>query len=229
MFEELSNKLQEISNKVSNKGFLNAENIVSALQEVKIALLEADVNFRVVNSFLKKVKEKASGTEVIGNLSAGQQFIKVIHRELTLLLGETNQQIDLNQTGICNIMLVGLQGSGKTTSAAKLALYLKKKGKKVLLVPADIYRPAAIDQLKVLAASIEVDCYNSSPKTPTRDSESRTSASKKREIWRYDCRYSGKTTSGRKTRDFELIYSGWSVDIRWHKQNFFPFFFEIKS
>ena len=86
MFEELSNKLQEISNKVSNKGFLNAENIVSALQEVKIALLEADVNFRVVNSFLKKVKEKASGTEVIGNLSAGQQFIKVIHRELTLLL-----------------------------------------------------------------------------------------------------------------------------------------------
>ena len=130
MFEELSNKLQEISNKVSNKGFLNAENIVSALQEVKIALLEADVNFRVVNSFLKKVKEKASGTEVIGNLSAGQQFIKVIHRELTLLLGETNQQIDLNQTGICNIMLVGLQGSGKTTSAAKLALYLKKKRKK---------------------------------------------------------------------------------------------------
>ena len=93
-------------------------------------MLEADVNFRVVNSFLKKVKEKASGTEVIGNLSAGQQFIKVIHRELTLLLGETNQQIDLNQTGICNIMLVGLQGSGKTTSAAKLALYLKKKGKK---------------------------------------------------------------------------------------------------
>ena len=181
MFEELSNKLQEISNKVSNKGFLNAENIVSALQEVKIALLEADVNFRVVNSFLKKVKEKASGTEVIGNLSAGQQFIKVIHRELTLLLGETNQQIDLNQTGICNIMLVGLQGSGKTTSAAKLALYLKKKGKKVLLVPADIYRPAAIDQLKVLAASIEVDCYNSSPKTPVQEIVKAAQAQAKKE------------------------------------------------
>ena len=181
MFEELSNKLQEISNKVSNKGFLNAENIVSALQEVKIALLEADVNFRVVNSFLKKVKEKASGTEVIGNLSAGQQFIKVIHRELTLLLGETNQQIDLNQTGICNIMLVGLQGSGKTTSAAKLALYLKKKGRKVLLVPADIYRPAAIDQLKVLAASIEVDCYNSSPKTPVQEIVKAAQAQAKKE------------------------------------------------
>ena len=165
MFEELSHKLQEISNKISNKGFLNEENIVSALQEVKIALLEADVNFRVVNSFLKKVKEKAKGTEVIGNLSAGQQLIKVIHHELSLLLGEKSHQIDLNQAGICNIMLVGLQGSGKTTSVAKLALYLKKKGKKVLLVPADIYRPAAIDQLKVLAASIEVDCYDSVPKT----------------------------------------------------------------
>ncbi len=169
MFEELSTKLQEISNKISNKGFLNEENIVSALQEVKIALLEADVNFRVVNSFLKKIKEKAKGTEVIGNLSAGQQLIKVIHHELTLLLGEKNQQIDLNQTGICNIMLVGLQGSGKTTSAAKLALYLKKKGRKVLLVPADIYRPAAIDQLKILAATIAVDCYDSSPKTPVKE------------------------------------------------------------
>ena len=144
-------------------------------------MLEADVNFRVVNSFLKKVKEKASGTEVIGNLSAGQQFIKVIHRELTLLLGETNQQIDLNQTGICNIMLVGLQGSGKTTSAAKLALYLKKKGRKVLLVPADIYRPAAIDQLKVLAASIEVDCYNSSPKTPVQEIVKAAQAQAKKE------------------------------------------------
>ena len=118
MFEELSHKLQEISNKISNKGFLNEENIVSALQEVKI---RQDVNFRV--------------------------------------LGEKSHQIDLNQAGICNIMLVGLQGSGKTTSVAKLALYLKKKGKKVLLVPADIYRPAAIDQLKVLAA------YDSVPKT----------------------------------------------------------------
>ena len=183
MFEELSNKLQEISNKISNKGFLNEENIVSALQEVKIALLEADVNFRVVNSFLKKVKEKAKGTEVIGQLSAGQQLIKVIHQELTLLLGGENQQIDLNQKGICNIMLVGLQGSGKTTSAAKLALYLKKKGRKVLLVPADIYRPAAIDQLKVLAEGIEVDCYNSSPKTPVQEIVKAAQAQAKKESY----------------------------------------------
>ena len=181
MFEELSHKLQEISNKISNKGFLNEENIVSALQEVKIALLEADVNFRVVNSFLKKVKEKAKGTEVIGNLSAGQQLIKVIHHELSLLLGEKSHQIDLNQAGICNIMLVGLQGSGKTTSVAKLALYLKKKGKKVLLVPADIYRPAAIDQLKVLAASIEVDCYDSVPKTLVKEIVQAAQAQAKKE------------------------------------------------
>ena len=143
--------------------------------------MEADVNFRVVNSFLKKVKEKAKGTEVIGNLSAGQQLIKVIHHELSLLLGEKSHQIDLNQAGICNIMLVGLQGSGKTTSVAKLALYLKKKGKKVLLVPADIYRPAAIDQLKVLAASIEVDCYDSVPKTLVKEIVQAAQAQAKKE------------------------------------------------
>ena len=160
MFDELSHKLQDFAKKISNKGFLNEENISSALQEVKIALLEADVNFRVVNSFLKKVKEKAKGSEVIGTLTPGQQLIKLINQELTTLLGEKKQSLDLSQK-INMIMLVGLQGSGKTTTAAKLALNLKKKGNKVLLVPADTSRPAAIEQLKTLANSIEVDCYNS--------------------------------------------------------------------
>ena len=160
MFDELSHKLQDFAKKISNKGFLNEENISSALQEVKIALLEADVNFRVVNSFLKKVKEKAKGSEVIGTLTPGQQLIKLINQELTTLLGEKKQSLDLSQK-INTIMLVGLQGSGKTTTAAKLALNLKKKGNKVLLVPADTSRPAAIEQLKTLANSIEVDCYNS--------------------------------------------------------------------
>lgn len=163
MFDELSNKLQYLSDKINNKGFLDEENILSTLQEVKIALLEADVNFRVVNSFLKNVKEKAKGKKIIGTLSPGQQLIKLIYEELTRLLGEKNQQIILQQGKITSVMLVGLQGSGKTTTAAKLAANFKKKGNSPLLIPVDIYRPAAIEQLKILAETIGVPCYNTNP------------------------------------------------------------------
>ena len=161
MFEELSNKLQTLSKKINNQGFLNEENTESVLQEVKISLLEADVNFRVANSFIRKVKEKYSGMQVLGNLSAGQQLIQVIYEELKSLLGKKNEKLDLVNGKTHFILLLGLQGSGKTTTAAKLALKLKKQGKKILLVPADIYRPAAIEQLKILAEKIDIACFNS--------------------------------------------------------------------
>lgn len=161
MFEELGDKLQALAKKINNQGFLNEENTETALQEVKVALLEADVNFRVANSFIRRIKEKYSGTQVLGNLSAAQQLIQVIYEELKFLLGEKNEKLNLVSGKTHFILLLGLQGSGKTTTAAKLALKLKKEGKKVLLVPADIYRPAAIEQLKILAKKIGVDCLNS--------------------------------------------------------------------
>ena len=164
MFDELSYKLQALAKKINNQGFLNEENTKTALQDVKIALLEADVNFRVANSFIRKIKEKSEGKEVIGSLSPSQQFIQVIYEELTALLGEKNDRLNIVTEKTHFILLLGLQGSGKTTTAAKLALKLKKQNKNVLLVPADIYRPAAIDQLKILAQKIEVDCFNSNHK-----------------------------------------------------------------
>jgi signal recognition particle subunit SRP54 len=169
MFDELSNKLQALSKKINNQGFLNEENTQSILQEVKIALLEADVNFRVVNSFIKKVKEKSSGREVIGSLSPAQQFIQVIFEELKTLLGAQNESFKIQAGKTHFILLLGLQGSGKTTTAAKLGLKLKKQNKKLLLVPADIYRPAAIDQLKILAQKIEVDCFDTDAKMSVND------------------------------------------------------------
>lgn len=169
MFEELSNKLQHLSKKINNQGFLNEENTETALQEVKIALLEADVNFRVANSFIRKVKEKASGTQVLGSLSAGQQLIQVIYEELKALLGEKNEKFQIIAGKTHYILLLGLQGSGKTTTAAKLAFKFKNQNKKILLVSTDVYRPAAITQLQILAEKIAVDCFASNPQMKVTD------------------------------------------------------------
>ncbi|MCP4298904.1 MAG: signal recognition particle protein [Proteobacteria bacterium] len=167
MFENLNQKLSKTFKKLTNKGVLSDTNISASLKEVKLALLEADVNYRVVNSFLRAVKKRALGTEVMGSLSPGQQFIKIVNDELVNMMGSENHDIShsLNQLNI--IMMVGLQGSGKTTTAAKLANRLKKDSKKVHLVSVDVYRPAAIDQLQTLAKDIDVHCYPSDPaKTP---------------------------------------------------------------
>lgn len=163
MFDNLSEKFNSAFRKLTNKGVLTETNISGALKEVKLALLEADVNYRVANAFLKAVKKRALGQEVLGSLSPAQQFIKVVNEELSSMMGEKNETLALQGGELTLVMMVGLQGSGKTTSAAKLASRLKKEGKKVYLVSADVYRPAAMDQLKKLADDIGVEFYNSNP------------------------------------------------------------------
>ncbi len=159
-FESLSEKLQAIVKKISGQAKLSEANMEEMLKEIRVALLEADVNYRVVKEFVDDVKQKALGAKVIEKVSPGQMIVKIVNDELVSLLGEGDAELhfELNRPTI--IMLVGLQGTGKTTSAGKLAYLLKNKyKKKVLLVAGDIYRPAAIDQLETLAKQIEVDCY----------------------------------------------------------------------
>jgi len=164
MFESLSEKLNNIFRKLKGRGKLNEENIKDALKEIKFALLEADVNYKVVKDFLESVREKALGQEVMRSLTPAQQVIKIVHEEMVALMGGKCSEINLKGPIPVPIMLVGLQGSGKTTTCAKLARFLKnKKHRKPYLVPADIYRPAAIDQLKKLGDQIGVDVYLPTP------------------------------------------------------------------
>jgi len=161
MFENLSQKLTNSFKKLQGRGRLNEENITTALSEVKMALLEADVNFRVVKAFLKSVKVRAIGEELQESLSPGQQFIKIVNDELSQMMGEKNVSLITAETTPTIIMLVGLQGSGKTSSIGKLAKVCQKSGQRPYLIPADIYRPAAIDQLMVLANTLELPYYPS--------------------------------------------------------------------
>jgi len=164
MFEGISEKLNSTLKKVRGYGKLSEKNIDEALREVRLSLLEADVNFKVVRDFINSVKERSLGQEVLQSLTPGQQFVKIVHEELVKVLGSESSELDLKATPPVAIMLVGLQGSGKTTTASKLAKYLKESKKRTpYLVPADIYRPAAIDQLKVLAKQIGVDIYDTQP------------------------------------------------------------------
>ncbi len=160
MLESLSDKFRKILKDVRGQGSLTEANIQEALKEVRLALLEADVNFAVVKDFVASVKEKAMGKEVLESLSPGQQFTKVVHEELTALLGGEDSALELKGRPSV-VMLVGLQGSGKTTTTAKLALHLKSKGRNPYIVPADLFRLAAVLQLKKLAAEIKVDCFDS--------------------------------------------------------------------
>ena len=161
MFETLSDKLSSSLRKVRGRGRLTEENVSQTLNEVKMALLEADVNFRVVKAFLRSVNDRAVGEEVQGSLTPGQQFIKIVNNELTEMMGGANSGLtELEGTPIIT-MMVGLQGSGKTSSVGKLARLYKTDGKIPYLIPADIYRPAAIHQLQVLADTLEVSCYPS--------------------------------------------------------------------
>jgi signal recognition particle subunit SRP54 len=143
---------------------MTEENVKDALREVRLALLEADVNFKVVKDFVEKVRSRAVGTEVLQSLAPGQQVIKIVHDELVLLMGGgEDNSLDLAAKPPVAIMLVGLQGAGKTTSCGKLAKYLKAQKRKPLLVPADVYRPAAIEQLKVLGRQLSIEVFDSSP------------------------------------------------------------------
>ncbi|TBV82177.1 MAG: signal recognition particle protein [Desulfobulbaceae bacterium] len=161
MFNNLSDRLQEVFKKLRGHGSLNEENVQEALREVRLALLEADVNFQVVKDFIAAVTQKAVGREVLKSLAPGQQVIKIVHQELVELLGGSHVDLDFGGRKPIAVMLVGLQGSGKTTSAGKLARRLKNDGKKPYLVPVDVYRPAAIEQLTVLAGQLEVPVHPS--------------------------------------------------------------------
>jgi signal recognition particle subunit SRP54 len=163
MFASLSDKLDLVFKKLRGQGVMTEENVKDALREVRLALLEADVNFKVVKDFVEKVRGRAVGTEVLQSLAPGQQVIKIVHDELVLLMGGgEDNSLDLAAKPPVAIMLVGLQGAGKTTSCGKLARHLKGLRKKPLLVPADVYRPAAIEQLKVLGRQLDIEVFDSS-------------------------------------------------------------------
>lgn len=155
MFEELSLKLDAALKKITGQGRLTEANISDTLREIRRILLDADVNYKVAKDFIEKVKEKALGKEVIASITPGQLITKIIYDELVELLGGGHSEITLNPTGATIILVVGLQGSGKTTFSAKLAKRLKERKRKVLLVAADVYRPAAIEQLKILGQQID--------------------------------------------------------------------------
>jgi len=165
VFESLTDKLQSVFDRLATKGKLSETDVNAAMREVRLALLEADVNYKVVKDFVERVKARAVGVEVMQSLTPAQQVVKIVHEELIDLLGKP---APLNTSGPPPhvIMLVGLQGAGKTTMAAKLALRLKKSGQRPLLVAADIYRPAAIKQLEVLGAQIDVLVYSAGTQTP---------------------------------------------------------------
>ena len=162
MFENLSDKLDAAFRKLKGHGKLSEKNIEEGLKEVRMALLEADVHYRVAKNFIANVRERALGREVLKSLTPGQQVIKIVNEELTELMGSSHEDLNLSGPSPVALMLVGLQGSGKTTTAGKLAVFLRNKGRKPFLVPADVYRPAAIDQLTKLGAQLNVPVFASS-------------------------------------------------------------------
>src|SRR4030067_3809893 len=162
MFESLSAKFDTIFKKLRGHGKLTEQNIQEALKEVRIALLEADVHFKVVKDFVQQVQGRAVGQEVMGSMTPAQQLIKIVKEEMTFLMGGEEQTIQLSGSPPVPIMLVGLHGCGKTTTAAKLTRYFQEKRKRPYLVPADVYRPAAIEQLQRLGEELKVDFYRPS-------------------------------------------------------------------
>ena len=162
MFESLTDKLNLAFKKLKGHGKLTEKNIEAGLKEVRIALLEADVHYKVVKQFLAAIRERAIGQEVLSSLTPGQQVVKIVNEELTKLLGEKHESVELVGKPAV-VMLVGLQGSGKTTTAGKLARFLTKQTRRPYLVPADIYRPAAIEQLTKLGKSLNIPVFASSP------------------------------------------------------------------
>ncbi|MBR0463102.1 MAG: signal recognition particle receptor subunit alpha, partial [Clostridia bacterium] len=159
-FEGLTSKIEAAFGKLRGKGKLTEQDVKSAMREIRMALLEADVNYAVVKDFIKRVTDKAVGTEVLENLTPGQQVIKLVNDELTQLIGGTNARLTYSPKAPTIYMLCGLQGAGKTTMAAKLGNMLKKQGKKPLLVACDVYRPAAIKQLEVVGGQVGVEVFS---------------------------------------------------------------------
>ncbi len=167
MFDKLQNKFSKIFNAVKGHGKISEKNISDAIREIRIALLESDVNFKVVSKFIKKVKENALGVEVLESITPGQQFIKIVKDELVKFLSSNDIKLNIKKTGLTKIVVAGLQGSGKTTTSAKIARFLKREqNKKPLLIAADLQRLAAQEQLKILSDKINVDVYLGKDKDP---------------------------------------------------------------
>jgi signal recognition particle subunit SRP54 len=158
MFDSLTNKLTDLFSKLRGKGTLSEGDVLAGLREIRLALLEADVHYKVVKELTERIRARAVGEEVMGSLTPGQQVVKIVRDELTATMGGERAPLDLSRSPAV-VLLVGLQGSGKTTSAAKLAMRLKREGRKPLLVAADVYRPAAIDQLETLGRSADVPVF----------------------------------------------------------------------
>jgi signal recognition particle subunit SRP54 len=163
VFTGLSSRLEDVFRRLRSRGKLTEANIRDALREVRLALLEADVNYGVVKDFIERVREQAVGTAVLQSLTPGQQVVKIVHQELMSLMGDSQSKLTLASTPPTIVMLVGLQGSGKTTTAAKLAKRLQREGRRPFLIPADVYRPAAITQLQVLGQQIGVPVWETNP------------------------------------------------------------------
>ena len=166
MFDTLSEKLQDALGDLRKKGRLDEESISRAMREIRLALLEADVNFQVVKEFVGHVRERAQGQDVAKSLTPGQQVVKIVHEELTALMGSADSKLVLAGRGQTVILLAGLQGSGKTTLAGKLALLLRKEKRNPGLIAADLQRPAAIDQLEQLGRQIQVPVYREDTTDP---------------------------------------------------------------
>src|SRR5688500_10079310 len=169
MFESLSTRLQGSSERLRGKARITEADLDVALREIRLALLEADVNYKVVKDFVARVRERAVGAEVLESLNAGQQVIKIVHEELTGILGAGDRTFRIGGAAPVVVMLVGLQGSGKTTSAAKLARHVSKQGRRPLLVAADPYRPAAADQLQTLGKALDVPVHRGATGTAVLD------------------------------------------------------------
>lgn len=168
MFESLGSRLQTVFDSLQGRGKLTEADVDRAMREVRLALLEADVNYKVVKAFVGRVRERAVGQEVMRSLTPGQQVVKIVHEELITTLGEPGR-LNLGAQSPAVIMLVGLQGAGKTTMAAKLALHLRRQGRRPLLVAADVYRPAAIDQLQTLGRQLDIPVYSEGTKAKPAD------------------------------------------------------------
>src|SRR6187401_2895534 len=162
MFDTLSDKLQATLGDLRGHGTLSEEDLAKAMREIRLALLEADVNFHVVKEFVHRVRERAVGEEVLKSLTPGQQVVKIVHEELTALMGSGDSRLAFAGRPPTVILLAGLQGSGKTTAAAKLALLLRKEGKQPALVAADLARPAAVDQLQQLGRELQIPVFTGS-------------------------------------------------------------------
>ena len=179
LFESLGDRLNHIFSKLTKRGKLTELEIKQAMREVRIALLEADVNFMVAKDFINKVSEKAVGEEILQSLTPGQQVIKIVRDELISLMGETNSKLEISSSPPTVIMMCGLQGAGKTTMSGKLGLMLKKQGKKPMLVACDVYRPAAIEQLKIGAKNAGVDFFEKGKANPAKIAEEAVAQAKR--------------------------------------------------